>query len=242
MSGDVRRHAVLGFLVAAGRFTEVCSRGASGPFKQRPGPLSDGQERAGRGRHYRSRLPMGACYTRRVTEREVRVSVRVFREPGALLARMAHDVELVLERITARVEQGRVEVVFEPASLRVTGALVDGRLAPELLDASQRREIERNAQSHVLKTDRFPRGSFEGEFDTGPTSVSVRGTLELLGKRQPISFELLRQDEAHVGELTIAPSRWGVAPYRALLGALKLQDKALIRIEVLAAPDGPNPE
>src|SRR5690606_28813174 len=61
MSGDVWRHAVPGFLVAAGRFAEVFSRGASGPFKPRPGPLSDGQERAGRARHYRSRLPMGAC-------------------------------------------------------------------------------------------------------------------------------------------------------------------------------------
>ncbi|HEY6723793.1 MAG TPA: YceI family protein [Polyangiaceae bacterium] len=171
-----------------------------------------------------------------MTEREVRVSVRVFREPGALLARMAHDVELVLERVTARAVDRRVEVAFEPASLRVTGALVDGRVAPALLDAGQRQEIERNVQAQVLKTDRFPRGSFAGEFDESQSPVSVRGTLELCGKRQPISFELIRQGQAHVGELTITPSRWGIAPYRALLGALKLQDKAVIRVEVKATP------
>lgn len=171
-----------------------------------------------------------------MAEREVRVSVRVFREPGALLARMAHDVELALERITAREAEGRVDTAFEPASLRVTGALVDGRVDRTLLDAAQRQEIERNVQRQVLKTDRFARGRFEGEFDVSQTPVPVRGTLELCGKRQPVSFELDRQGDAYVGELTIAPSRWGIAPYRALLGALKLQDMAVIRIEVKATP------
>ena len=177
---------------------------------------------------------LSACYTRAVVEREVRVSVRVFREPGALLARMAHDVELVVERITARESEGRVDVTFDAASLRVTGALVAGRVDPALLDPSQRQEIERNVQRQVLKTDTFPRGRFEGEFEADKTPVPVRGTLELCGKRQPVSFELAREGDAHVGELTIAPSRWGIAPYRALLGALKLQDKAVIRVEVKA--------
>ncbi|HEU5076046.1 MAG TPA: YceI family protein, partial [Polyangiaceae bacterium] len=154
-----------------------------------------------------------------------------------LLARMAHDVELVLERTTARVSDTRVEVAFEPGSLRVTGALVDGAVDPALLDASQRQEIERNVRNQVLKTSSFPRASFEGDFDATATPVTVRGTLELLGRRQPISFELAREGDAHVGELTIVPSRWGIAPYRALLGALKLRDTAAIRIEV-AAPRG----
>lgn len=175
---------------------------------------------------------LSACYTRAVVEREVRVSVRVFREPGALLARMAHDVELFVERITARESGGRVDVTFDPASLRVTGALVAGRVDPSLLDPPQRQEIERNMRTQVLRTDKFPRGSFEGEFEADKTPVRVRGTLELCGKRQPVTFELAREGDAHVGELTIAPSRWGIAPYRALLGALKLQDKAVIRIEV----------
>lgn len=176
------------------------------------------------------------CYTRAVTEHEVRVSVRVFREPGALLARMAHDLELVVERITAHENQGRVDVTFDPASLRVTGALAAGRVDPALLDPSQRQEIERNVRTQVLKTDKFPQGSFEGELDATTTPVSVRGTLELCGKRHPVSFELARQDDTHVGELTITPSRWGIAPYRALLGALKLQDTAVLRIEVKALP------
>lgn len=147
---------------------------------------------------------------------------------------MAHDVELVLERTTARLVDTRVEVAFEPASLRVTGALVDGAVDPDLLDASQRQEIERNVRNQVLKTSRFPRGSFQGDFDATATPVTVRGTLELMGERQPISFELARDGDTHVGELTIVPSRWGIAPYRALLGALKLRDTAVIRIEVKA--------
>jgi len=175
-----------------------------------------------------------ACYTRAVVERQVRVSVRVFREPGALLARMAHDVELTLTRVTATDSERHVDVTFEPGSLSVTGALTNGVVDPALLDTSQRQEIERNVRSQVLKTNAFPRGKFEGEFDATRSPVPVRGTLELLGKRQPVSFELVRQGDAFVGALTITPSRWGIAPYRALLGALKLQDTAVIRIEVQA--------
>ena len=167
-----------------------------------------------------------------MVERQAQVSVRVFREPGALLARMAHDVEFVVERLTLRETENRVDVAFETASLRVTGALAHGRLDPTLLDASQRAEIERNVRTQVLKTDQFPRGRFDGEFDATQVPVPVRGMLELLGKRQPVSFELVRQGDSFAGELTIVPSRWGIAPYRALLGALKLQDTAVIRIEV----------
>lgn len=147
---------------------------------------------------------------------------------------MAHDVEFALTRVTATQSEGRVDVSFEPGSLSVTGALANGAVDPALLDSSQRLEIERNVRSQVLKTDTFPRGKFEGEFDATQSPVPVRGTLELLGKRQLVSFELGRQGDAFVGTLTITPSRWGIAPYRALLGALKLQDTAVIRIEVQA--------
>jgi len=147
---------------------------------------------------------------------------------------MAHDVELSLTRVTATQNERRVDVTFEPSSLSVTGALANGVVDRALLDPSQRQEIERNVRSQVLKTDTFPRGRFEGEFDATQSPVPVRGTLELLGKRQPVSFELARQGDSFVGALTITPSRWGIAPYRALLGALKLQDTAVIRIEVQA--------
>jgi polyisoprenoid-binding protein YceI len=161
----------------------------------------------------------------------------VFREPGALLARMAHDLELAVGRLSVReAEDHRVEVEFDPASLTVTGALTNGVVDPSRLDASQRAEIEKNVRTQVLKTDQFSRAHFEGMFDPTRAPVPVSGTLELLGKRQPIAFELSRHAEWFVGTLTLAPSRWGITPYRALLGALKLRDTAVVRVEVEATP------
>ena len=168
------------------------------------------------------------------------MSVRVFREPGALLARMAHDLELAVKQLSVReAENHQLVVDFDPASLTVTGALADGVVDPSRLDASQRAEIERNVRTQVLKTEQFSRARFEGEFDPTRTPVPVRGTLELLGKRQPIAFELSREAEWFVGTVTLTPSRWGIPPYRALLGALKLRDTALVRVEV-EATDSPN--
>ena len=163
------------------------------------------------------------------------MSVRVFREPGALLARMAHDLELAVQQLSVReTENHLLEVDIDPASLTVTGALTDGVVDPSRLDASQRADIEKNVRTQVLKTERFPRARFEGEFDPTRTPVPVRGTLELVGKRQPIAFELSREAEWFVGTVTVTPSRWGIQPYRALLGALKLRDAAVLRVEVEA--------
>lgn len=163
------------------------------------------------------------------------MSVRVFREPGALLARMAHDVELAVKQLSVHeAENHRLEVDFDPASLTVTGALADGVVDPSRLGASDRTEIEKNVRTQVLKTAQFPRARFEGEFDPARTPVPVRGTLELVGRRQPVLFELSQQAEWFVGTLTLTPSRWGIKPYRALLGALKLRDMVLVRVEVEA--------
>ena len=153
---------------------------------------------------------------------------------------MAHDLELTVKRLNVReTDNHRVEVDFDPTSLTVTGALADGVVDPSRLDASQRAEIEKNVCTQVLKTEQFSRVRFEGAFDPTKTPVPVQGTLELVGKRQPIAFELSRQAAWFVGTLTLSPSRWGIQPYRALLGALKLRDTALVRVEV-EATESPN--
>jgi hypothetical protein len=33
-------------------------------------------------------------------------------------------------------------------------------------------------------------------------------------------------------EVPLVPSRWGIAPYRALAGALKLQDRVIVRLSL----------
>lgn len=115
------------------------------------------------------------------------------------------------------------------------GALTDHGIEPSLLDESARKQIITNARKDVLEVLAYPRASFSGRFTTIEQDVRVEGELELHGRRHPVSFTLTREpgDETRFsGELTLTPSRWGIAPYRALLGALKLQDKVDLMVVV----------
>ena len=37
------------------------------------------------------------------------------------------------------------------------------------------------------------------------------------------------------GEVTLTPTRWGIKPFKALMGAIKLKDRVLIRFDLPAA-------
>jgi hypothetical protein len=165
--------------------------------------------------------------------RSITIRVRAFRERSALLSRLAHDVELILDRFVVEESEGKVEVEFEPGSLVVQGALSEGVVDPSILKASDRLEIERNLRE-MLKTRTYPRGLFAGSFRQEGDSVVLKGALELLGERRDVAWELTRRGDHFVGSLVLEPSRWGIAPYRALLGALKLQDRVEVRMEVAA--------
>jgi len=161
-----------------------------------------------------------------------RIFVRAYRRRGKLLSRFAHDVELTLTDFEIRVSDGHVNVDFAPASLKVHGALVDGRVDASLLDAAKCAEIERNARRDVLRTERYSGGRFSGRFERNGDRVTVEGSLELLGTSREVQFNLERHGSKFVGTLALEPSRWKIAPYRALLGALELQDRVDVMVEV----------
>ena len=169
-------------------------------------------------------------------ERVILCSVRVFRQQGRLLSRLAHDLELRLERFTVILTPNRVDFSFEPDALEVQGAIVDGRLDRDLFDADKKAEIEKNLRNEVLSTPSFPRARFQGSFEDEGARVLVRGQLELRGVERPIEFELVREGEHCRGEVTLVPSRWGIAPYQALFGALKLEDRVLVLLDVMTRP------
>ena len=54
----------------------------------------------------------------------------------------------------------------------------------------------------------------------------VRGELELLGKTAPVSFTLQTGDDGRLtGSARLTQSDWGIKPYSALFGALKVADE-----------------
>ena len=59
----------------------------------------------------------------------------------------------------------------------------------------------------------------------------VSGELELVGRRHPVTFELTGADGRVTGNTTLTQSDWGIKPYSALFGTLKVLDDVAVEVD-----------
>ena len=66
--------------------------------------------------------------------------------------------------------------------------------------------------------------------------IRVEGELELRGERRPIAFELVSgADGALVGKAIVRQTDWGMKPYSALFGTLKVADEVEVVVDTRGA-------
>jgi polyisoprenoid-binding protein YceI len=164
--------------------------------------------------------------------------VLTFRE-GALSA-VAHDLRLRVTAFELSIDPAAPAVTarLDAGSLRVVSAMRDGRPLPDALRPGDVREIEETLAATVLRAPRFP------EIRFASTSVSrrgdgydVQGMLTLAGVSRPVAAEVRREGERLVVEVPIHQPAFGIRPYRAMLGALRVKADVLVRLSVPA--EGP---
>ncbi len=156
--------------------------------------------------------------------------IQVFTFKDGLLARLAHDLRLTLTGFEVRVTGSEIEARMWPESLRVDGVMRKGKLRADDLSASDKAKILSNLREDVMVTNRHPEVRFRGTFRPSGGGGTVDGQLEMLGKVQPVQIKLQVQGNRLAGTVELRPSRWGIRPYKALAGAIKLQD--FVRIEL----------
>lgn len=162
---------------------------------------------------------------------EARIEVYTFKE-GALSAAVGHDLRMQVERYEIRTDGRRVEATLWPASIEVLGAVFDGELRPGALSLTDRQQILEAMQKHVLHTDEHPLVHFEGVVQRVANGYEVTGQLEILGKRSPIRLAVTEEGGRWRGSVDIVPSRFGVRPYRTMMGMLKLADRVRVAYDV----------
>ena len=158
---------------------------------------------------------------------------RVFTYRDGLLSMVAHDLDLRVTRLALDVDEAArtVAATFDPTSLRVVQALRDGRPLPDALGASERAQIERSIASDVLDAARFPEIRFAS---TAVTEVSggfrVSGTLALHGCERAIVVTVRVEGDVAVAEATLHQPDFGIRPYSAMLGALRVKPDVGVRL------------
>jgi len=154
-----------------------------------------------------------------------RLTVRTGRSGAA--AKAGHDLLIEVTQWAGTIDpeaDPAVTLSADSRSLRV----IDGTGGMQALDDGDRAGIEQTIDEEVLRgvAIEFRSTLFEG------VPGRVEGELELAGERRPISFELSCGENGGVsGRAVVKQSDWGMKPYSALFGTLKVADEVEVQVE-----------
>jgi polyisoprenoid-binding protein YceI len=158
----------------------------------------------------------------------------VFTFKEGLLSPMAHDLRIAVGTFSIDVDeaQGSVVASFDTSSLRVDTPMKDGAENPSALSASDKEKIAGQIREDVLHSSKFPAATFrstkvakrpDGGFD-------LAGDLTLHGTTKPIQARTEVVNGRQQLDLTLNQPDFGITPYKAMLGTLKIQPDVKIRI------------
>ena len=168
--------------------------------------------------------------------------VLTFKE--GLLSAVAHDLRLRVGRLSIDLDPSArsVRATFDPTSIAVECAMKGGREAPGTLRDKDRRDVVKNIEKDVLHPRKHREIRFEGSW-SGDAPTEVEGTLALHGKSRRVRVGLRRDGDAVVGEVTLHQPDFGIRPFSALFGTLKIKPdvRVVLRLPASAAlPPSPN--
>lgn len=165
------------------------------------------------------------------------VDCRLFTFKEGALSALAHDLELKVTRLAVELDE---PAAAEPWKLRarlwadsivVLHAMKDGR-PTEQLSPSDKRKIEKTLASEVLDLRRYPEIRYEAEAAPSGADFELAGELTLQGRRRAVALAARLRDGRLHAETALHQPDFGIQPYSALLGALKLRPDVRVRISM----------
>ena len=159
----------------------------------------------------------------------------LFSFKDGLLARLAHDLKLQVERFSIEVDDSTkaIKATFDPSSIQVVCAQVDGRDDPSTLSKGDKKKIYDNVTKDVLRIRKFPEIRFDSTkvVERGE-GFAVEGTLQMHGKSRTVQASVRADGERWATEVRVHQPDFGIKPYTAALGALKVKPDVVVRLSV----------
>ncbi len=153
------------------------------------------------------------------------LQVKTYRE--GMASKAGHDLVLDVTGWQATVTAGEdsrlvsVELSADPRSIRVR----DGHGGAKPLSDKDRGDIAKNIESKVLGAQAIDFRSTAVEQPGGDGRLQISGELRIAGTARPVSFDLSLGADGQVdATVPVKQSEWGIKPYSALMGALKVRD------------------
>lgn len=165
---------------------------------------------------------------------EGRLVVRVYREGFA--SAMGHDLVLEVTRWSAKVTvdgddpaNSSLTATADVESMEVREAT--GGAKP--LSTSDRADIKKNLEKS-LEARRHSNITFESTAvkPGGDNRFTITGNLTIKGNTNPTDFDVTIANGRAKATTTVVQSKWGIKPFSAFMGALKVRDAVEIEADV----------
>ncbi|GAA0381736.1 hypothetical protein GCM10009530_35600 [Microbispora corallina] len=152
-------------------------------------------------------------------------------------AKAGHDLLIEVTRWSG-------EAVVDPADPAASSVRVEaeagsfevreGTGGVKPLTAGDRAEIERTVRDRILRAGRHPLITFRStRVEGGPGAFRVEGDLTIMDVTRPVTVTGSLAGDRAVASATVVQSEWGITPYSAFFGALRLRDEVGVRAEVV---------
>ena len=204
-----------------------------------------------------SSVAIGGIYAARIQRLGPdNATLSVHTKRGGAAAKAGHDLELHVTawEATLDLDAGTAELSADGSSLRVE----KGEGGMQALGAEDKDNIRETIDTDVLKKQNIsfrsthvaaaeagagaaPGGGPSEAAEAGAGRARggsasegryrVDGELTLAGATQPLAFDLVVDDGRVSGTATVTQTRWGMKPFSALFGTLKVLDDVEVRLQ-----------
>ncbi len=164
------------------------------------------------------------------------LTVRTGRTGAA--AKAGHNLEIRVSAWSAQLELGEdpaatsLSLDVDSRSLKV----IAGSGGVQALGDDDKANIEQTISDEVFQAREITFHS-TGVHDDGNGGLHVHGELNLLGNTGPAEFTLKIDEDGHLsGAAEVVQSAFGIKPYSALFGTLKLKDEVEIHVDGTLEP------
>jgi polyisoprenoid-binding protein YceI len=160
---------------------------------------------------------------------------RVLTWKDGLLSAVAHDLRLRVGKFSIAFDEttGTIDADFDPASLSVVCARRDGADAPELLSDADKRKIDAHVRDDVVQVRRHAQITFVGKRIGGDArAMQVEGQLRMHGQKRSLRVNVEQRDGKWMCEVELHQPDWGIKPFTAMLGTLRVKPTIRVQIEV----------
>jgi polyisoprenoid-binding protein YceI len=146
-------------------------------------------------------------------------------------AKAGHDLVIEVKSWEATLEVGddpaasSLALTADPTSLHV----LKGEGGMQALGDDDRADIRKTIDNDVLKKKEIEFRSTGVSGDDG--ALAVTGELTMGGKSKTVDFVVSEDGGKLAGSAAVKQSDWGIKPYSALFGALKVNDEVTVEVE-----------